>query len=261
MRHPRPDRILALLLVAAITVAASSACGDRMEAADFDFAESKVMELFMHAMIDGTGNRVDPIDEHGIQANLLWQGQCDIEMRWTTNEDVVGPPVDTVGVDSAKFQIKLGEEFFYDEPALDPDYVRNWRMLQVRQVHFLRNRFGRDEGGDAFYSRDVHRAGDYGVAAATLLTPPVWENLSVVEPLFAGNFDYILAHEIGHQLGLPDRPDTVQQGKWLMYPTVGGIGPQLSGGPVVGGPEPPISTECGLARQDCESRGFCLSTF
>jgi hypothetical protein len=172
--------------------------------------------------------------------------------------------------------VRLGDEFFVgtvpapNPDALEPNAKFNFDVARTYRAEVQQQQFGNDRGLNPFFVRNVtgySPGGDVVVIGATLIHSPDFasipepDNFSLVEPSDLDQKVLNTAHEIGHQLSLPDILGTTPLGPNLMkspWQNMGG-GQTLTGHKDWDDPtpyDPQFSTQCGQARRFGKLQGL-----
>ena len=154
----------------------------------------------VHELADAQNNFVPQSSLQLTQASQIWR-QCAVAMviAFTTIDLLNGQDPE-----NGNLSIRLGEKFPATIEEEGVPHATNW--AQVRNAAFRKNAT-KARGSDDHYTKLIRVFKDDIWNSFTLGVTPVTpgpDNVSVVRPLEDGKKVLILAHEIGHQLGLPD---------------------------------------------------------
>ncbi len=222
------------------------------------------LDVYMRSMLSSgfVPDTASANPDQGVQANNVWSFECGIRVWYTLEYEIVGPPLDQLGVDPDTQSVHLGEQFYGYEPGLGTEYAVLSSNYDSLSQHQLYKRLARDseKGSDFFYTVDVLVGND--PAAIGITWQPglqsLRENLSVVEEHWSTiPYVFVLAHELGHQLELDHwSVDPLTCGSYgLMHPNVSCWSADILGGPV--DPLQSYADECKTARDMCGIKGYC----
>jgi len=184
----------------------------------------------------------------------VFELRCKISERLSTYFDE--PGLDIEGFNRNGDFVLMGDNFYAgeaDKPATGAAERHNWNVVSRLTADARNKLIGRGDGLNLFYTdRITVLFGPEPPGVSQMGNP-----YSVVVPHHESDFPpdspyrLIAAHEIGHQLNLPNSNETGNLMSGLSF-----IGTDLTGAIPDGGPEPPSNTQCGTARKWGRDQGY-----